>query len=155
MSQIATFRASWLSQTASGFCLSAPVIHRSVSSHVLVSHSSLQYLSHHSQVDSWALWQAGESVFPHPSCPFSCRVPGGLSLPTSPHLVFPGKGQFTATPLPSRTAKGQDAPVCFRECPGSGQAPLWGMCVAKIMELLFVGLASCCKDDFQDGWSGD
>lgn len=56
----------------------------------------------------------------------SCRVPGGLSLPLSPHPVFPGVSQFTTTPLSTRSAAGQDDPVCFWKCPGSGPAPLWG-----------------------------
>lgn len=31
----------------------------------------------------------------------------------------------------------------------------YGVCVEKSMELLSLGLASCCEDYFQEGWPGD
>lgn len=80
------------------------------------------------------------SVPPHDYVP--CRIPGGLSLPLSPHPVFPGDGQFTATPLSTRSAAGQDDPVCLRQRPAPGPAPLWGMYAEKTTELLDTVLAS-------------
>lgn len=80
------------------------------------------------------------SVPPHDYV--SCRIPGGLSLPLSPHPVSPGDSQFTTTPLSTRPAAGQDDPVCLWQCPGSGPAPLRGMYV-ETTGLLCVVLASC------------
>lgn len=72
----------------------------------------------------------------------SCRIPGGLSLPLPPHLVFPGDSKFTTTPLSTRPAASQDDPVCLWQCPGSGPAPLWGMYVEETTELPYVMLTS-------------
>ena len=72
-----------------------------------------------------------------------CRIPRGLSLPLSPHLVFAGVSQLTSTPLSARSVAGQDDPVCLWQCAGSGPAPVWGMYVGKTTELSYVVSVSC------------